>query len=92
MINELRQKCTSLSKEIYQLRSRENVERERRQLAEEEIVRLRSNKEQLESQVQSYAATVNYYKAIASSCFLGLEKAMPILEGVRKDLSADKCN
>ena len=90
MINELRQKCARLSEEVHQLRSRENIELEHRRLAEEEIGRLRIDQQQLENQVQSYADAVNYYRTIASRCFFGLEKVMPILEDVRKDISADK--
>ena len=90
MINELRQKCTRLSEEVHQLRSRENLELERRRLAEEEVDRLRSNQQQLENRVQSYADAVNYYRTLASRCFFGLEKVMPILEDLRKDISADK--
>lgn len=90
MINELRQKCARLSEEISQLRSRENVELEHKRLAEEEIGRLRSNQQQLRNLVQSYSDAVNYYRTLASRCFFGLEKVMPILEGVRKDISMDK--
>ena len=90
VINELRQKCSRLSAEIHQLRSRENEELERRRLAEEEISRLQSIQGQLETKVQSYSEAVKYYKAIASRCYSGLEKIMPILDDVRNNILAEK--
>jgi len=51
---------------------------------------LRSIQGRLETKVQSYSEAVNYYKAIASRCYSGLEKIMPILEDMRNDILAEK--
>ncbi len=89
MIDELHQKCTKLSEEIHRLRNKENIEVERRRLAEE-LCQLQSNQQQLENKIQNYADIFDYYRAKALRCSSGLEKIMPILEDVRKDITVGK--
>lgn len=89
MIDELRQKCTALSEQVCQLQGREEIERERRQVAEDEICRLRTNQQQLHGQLRSHGDELDYYKALVLRWSFDLEKAVPLLEKLRKDISLD---
>jgi hypothetical protein len=67
-------------------------------LAEEELHRLRESKEetlqkanesnqQLQDQVNQYAATIEYLKTMLSKCFQGLGTTLPVLEELKRGVS-----
>ncbi|KAI0534968.1 hypothetical protein GGR58DRAFT_28656 [Xylaria digitata] len=90
MIDKLREENAKLSHDVYELRSRAAAESRQRQFVEEENRQLHNIRQQLEGQLRDYANTVDYFKDIAARCFFRLDKILPELEDLRKQISPHK--
>jgi len=90
IIDKLREENARLSQEVCELRSRADAESGQRQLTEEENRRLHSNQQRLEDQVRDYADAVDYLRNSIARCSFGLDKALTILEDLKKDTSFNR--
>jgi len=56
-------------------------------LAEEQLRKVYESNQQLQEQVNNYAASTEYLKDVLSKCFQGLGTALPVLEELKKEVS-----
>ncbi len=64
MIDKLRNKNARLSKEIYQLKSREDIEFKHRHFIKKEIYRLQNNQQRFKEQIRNFIEEAVYFKDI----------------------------
>ncbi|KAK0723475.1 hypothetical protein B0T26DRAFT_642395 [Lasiosphaeria miniovina] len=89
-IDKLKEENSKLFQEINHPRTNHNAELKRRELLEVENRQLHIIKQQLQSQMQNYSDAVDYLRNIMSRYILGLDKVLPMLEDLRKQVALEE--
>ena len=83
MIHSLKMDNARLAHIIHDMQQRIDDEASQRKQVEEENLRLRDKHEKLETQIKDSSDLVDCLKSSIRKYFLGLDKAIPILEELR---------